>query len=380
MSRRDFFLANVAALCLAGCGFHVGSHAITPPEAQAACRIACEGAQVAGADAATTNACLLRCDTIVTPTAPPQVVTASPAPSASPTSSPTVAPPAIETAIPIGGVCQETHAGATPASHFHDAVDAAERAWIDANPDKWTPSGLGGAQRRLAVADCALFYSDVVRALRAGGLDAAIEADGNGGPTAIVVAARGDASFHEGYAILVSSGDVRFPGSAPNWNGFMGRCEPRGFDVGTATPAPTPAAACPPLLTVGAATKGDRQSFPAGPGRLIDLTGRFLVDGKNLPCNREKWANCGTAGGGVDAVGNQILGSGDLCEPAPAAIEMAIESAAYTTTIEGYAGRVVGPVGSPFTVTVRLRANAVDKAGRPMDLSHFYPFVLRGAI
>lgn len=48
-----------------GCGVHIGNHVVTPQEAQAACRVACSGAQVAGADAATTNACLLRCDAIV---------------------------------------------------------------------------------------------------------------------------------------------------------------------------------------------------------------------------------------------------------------------------------------------------------------------------
>jgi hypothetical protein len=155
--------------------------------------------------------------------------------------------------------------------------------------------------------------------------------------------------------------------------------------IATATPVATSTSApvsstCPPLWFITAARKGGRQQFQAGPGWLIDMTPRFLIDGKDKPCNREKFLNCGVAGGGVDASGNHVPDNGDLCEPAVGSLEVVYDSAAYKATLDGYSGKVIGPVGSPFSVTVRLKPGAVDKAGRPMDLSNFYPFALRDAI
>lgn len=135
--------------------------------------------------------------------------------------------PAIETAVPVGGdLCTGPDGSWGP---FGVQVEKAEREWLDAHTDRWTHAGLGGTEFRLggaAVGDG--FQFDVVRALRAADLDAVVEANGSGAPNgSIVVAPRGDASFHAGYALVVGgSWDVRFPSRG---GGYRGRCEPRGF-------------------------------------------------------------------------------------------------------------------------------------------------------
>lgn len=303
--------------------------------------------------------------------------TATVAPRATATSAPTA-----ETAVPIGGICIDTpdHPEIRPA--YATQVRAAIERWLAENPTKWRQHST---LPQVLNAFMGEYYFGVVANLRAAGLDAVV--DDCGGCGEIAVAARGDGTFHEQYHILISvpagglGGDVHWPltgGEGTRAAGFRAVCRPRGFGVGAVPPTPTaPAppvaqATCPPLLTTTAATKGARQSFTAGPGWLIDLTPRFLIDGKDKPCNREKWANCGSAGGGE--------GSGDLCEPAPEYISVEYRSSLWNANDTGYAGRVVGPEGSPFTVTVHLRPGALDKAGRPIDVHAFTPFVLRGSI
>lgn len=412
MSARQRFILAITALCLGGCAFLPAPSIPIPVDVRTICLSACDGLT----DPAAQSFCRLGCPT-ATPTSfagcpdpnqnycvgqknadgsnagvsciclPPRATpTATVIPTAGVTPSPTA--PALEAAVPIGGICQETHAGATPHAFFAAQVEAAERAWIDANPDKWHRVA---AQWNVAREFWNQNDTDIVRAIRAAGLDAAIEADGNGGSNgSIAVAAHGDAGFHEGYSIRVSSGDVRFPFNGNSPNGFMGRCEPRGFAVGsatsTATPAPTATptriaqATCAPLLTVTAAVKGGSGRLPWDePGKycyLIDMTGRFDVDGsgRGQPCNAEHFLNCGDAG-------NVFPFAGEACEPDPESLQVTYASAQGPAgTFTGYSGRVCGPIGSAYSVKVTLTRPASDKAGRPISQSNFAPFLLQGAI
>lgn len=174
------------------------------------------------------------CAGLEPPTPAPTVAT--PVPSAAPTVAPTSAPHAIETAVPVGGICQETHAGAVVEAEFADTVEAVQRIWIDQNPDKWKPSGLGGSQFNVKEEYRDSYQFDIVRGIRGAGFLAVVEANGHGTPNGSIavawpVAPAFDSSFHEGYSVMVSSRDIRFPFNGNKPNGFMGRCEPRGFEL-----------------------------------------------------------------------------------------------------------------------------------------------------
>lgn len=383
MTRRARFLATIAALCLAGCkSWFQTPPKVDPETAVRACKAACDLVVPEPSDR---ERCKLGCEG-KTPTPVQTVDTPTEQPTVSPTA--TVAP--AETAIPINPavVCTGPENNRGP---YVDDVEAAVRNWLADNPGKWRERGWESTLEGPASADALVFA--VVRVLRdTGKYDVVAEA--TGGTPRVAMSPKGDATFHAGYALVTSTWDVRFPSRGSS---YLGQCRPRGFTSesqivtdppanpsktsnSSPTPTPAPVAQCPPLWFVTAAKKGPRQQFQAGPGWLIDMTPRFLIDGKDKPCNREKFLNCGVAGGGVDASGNHIPDSGDLCEPSPESLEVSYESAAWTKVLDGYAGKVIGPVGSPFTVTVRLKPGAVDKAGRLMDVSNFYPYSLRGEI
>lgn len=99
-------LLILACVFLLGCGLHIGGVTVTPQEAQAACRVACDAAQAAGADLATTSACLSKCDAILpaptsSPTGPvPETPTALATVSPTATEPPNVTPTATSTAVP----------------------------------------------------------------------------------------------------------------------------------------------------------------------------------------------------------------------------------------------------------------------------------------
>lgn len=164
--------------------------------------------------------------------ASPQPATPSPSPTA-PTEAPTVAAPTLETAIPISGECVKGRPSVFT-QNVRDAiatVKAAHPEWF--YPDRPRLIGWPGKDGIVQLR----FDSAVVQALRAQGLDAAVD---NCQCDQIAVAYRGDATFHEDYAIAVSGGDIRDPGFG---GGYLERCEPRGFPADApapATPAPSP--------------------------------------------------------------------------------------------------------------------------------------------
>jgi hypothetical protein len=383
-------LVVIAALCLAGCAFLRDLNIPaprTPEEVRRICLESCEEFP----DFASQNVCRLACPA-ATPAAATPTATVTNTATVAPTASPTSAP-AIETAVPVGGICTGPENKYGP---FKDDVEAAVRGWLDAHPpsnpplptDKWRFAGLGGVEYRLRDAATAdEFVFAVVRTLRAlGKYDVVAEA--TGGTPRVAMSPKGDAGFHAGYALVVgSSWDVRFPSRGSS---YLGQCKPRGFELSgnpgelpapTVAPTPVPALAkCPPLLTVTAAVKGGTGRWQGDePGKWclsIDMTGRFDVDGsgRGQPCNAEKFENCGAAG--------QVYPfAGDACEPAPDSLLVTYSSAQGPAGVfTGYSGRVCGPAGSPYTVKVTLTPDAKDKAGRPITRGRFAPFLLQGAI
>lgn len=383
-------LLAALTLTLTGCAY-LG---IKPPKSPERDRRICLESCDVFEDFAAQNVCRLACPHAPRPMATATAVT----PTTTMTPSQTTTPLPAETAIPVGGTCIETHtpegAGLLPV--FATQVDTCEREWIVNNTSKWKPSGLGGSQFNIKEeADRDPFYFDIVSCLRGKGLDSVVAAGGDGKPSGeIAVAARGDDQYHEQYSVLVSSRDIRFPLNGGRANGFMAVCRPRGFipsgpasPTATPTPGPVTKSTCPPFLELDANRKNGSARYDGDtPGKfcwLIDLTGKFDVEGngKKVPCNKEKWRNCGVAGGGVDLNGNEVKDSGDLCEPAPGSFEAVYQSVGYNAAESDYAGRVCGPEGSPFTVTVRVLSSGVDKDARPLDLSRYLgPFTYRGVI
>jgi hypothetical protein len=373
----------LACLILTGCTFLRDLPDIAPPHPCRDCLALPSPEEI--------NTCLSACTAPrATPTNSPEIPDSS-TPTATVTNTATVAPtasptsaPAIETAVPVGGICAGPENKYGP---FKDDVEAAVRGWLDANADKWRPAGLGGVEFRLRDAATAdEFVFAVVRSLRSlGKYDVVAEA--TGGTPRVAMSPKGDATFHAGYALVVGgSWDVRFPSRGSS---YLGQCRPRGFqlfensgELPTPTVAPTTAPvahACLPLLTIDVfplLQDGRPVTYPAQGGglcRIYNLTPRFLKDGKNVPCNVEH-NNCGDAG-------TVYPFAGDACEPTFDRVSAVFTSASGPSwATKDYVGRVCGPVGSPWSIVVDLKADAVDKAGRPVDRSKFYVFTLQGGI
>jgi hypothetical protein len=373
-------LATGLVLVLGGCTFLRDIPDIAPPHPCRDCLALPSSEEI--------NTCLSACTAPrATPTNSPEIPDSS-TPTATVTNTATVAPtasptsaPAIETAVPVGGICTGPENKYGP---FKDDVEAAVRGWLDVNTGRWKEWGAEAKLDGPASADALVFA--VVRSLRASGKYDVV-AEATGGTPRVAMSPKGDAGFHAGYALVVgSSWDVRFPSRGSS---YLGQCRPRGFELSekpgefrTPTVAPTtaPVAKCPALLTVTAAVKGGTGRWPGDePGKWclsIDMTGRFDVDGsgRGQPCNAEKFENCGAAG--------QVYPfAGDACEPSPESLLVTYSSAQGPAgTFAGYSGRVCGPAGSPYTVKVTLTPDAVDKAGRPITRGLFAPFLLQGQI
>jgi len=210
------------------------------------------------------------------------------------------------------------------------------------------PEQFDGNYFKLPLSQDVYFYG-IAGELASHGLDLVIDPCMCGD---VQVSAQGTAlgtGFQEGYHPLSSERIVQ---AAP----YKGACTPKWVAYAPQVSSYTPY----PLLTIDSNKLANGKFVgPSGTCQIINFTPRFLVNGKNVPCNNEH-PNCGPAG--------------NAFEPDPSQVVISVVSQAFPAGLGAtgeYLSRACGADGSPYTASATLAPGATDRLGRPLDLSQW---------